>query len=60
MKNEIESKMNELAQKVVPSFYLQSFKELPLTDKVVGIKFFAAMVNDQEVIKMCEYAEQNI
>lgn len=56
----IENKMNELAGKVIPNDHLESFIDLPLKDKVFGIKFFATLSNDIEVIKMCEYAEKAI
>jgi hypothetical protein len=54
----IERKINELAKVVVPYEHLESFNRIPLKERIFGIKFFATMANDLEVIKMCEYAEK--
>lgn len=63
MKNEInviETKINELAKAIIPSEGLESFNAMSLQDRVFGIKFFASMAKDQNIIDLCEYAEQVI
>jgi hypothetical protein len=63
LKNEIKAisnKMNALAMTVIPKDHLQSFLKLPLQDKIFGIKFFAVASKDENIIKMCEYAEKTI
>lgn len=57
---DINNKINELAEKVIPSEHLKSFNDLPLKERVLGIKFFATMSNDTQIIKLCEYAEKRI
>jgi len=57
---EVELKINELAKSVIPNHALGGFNELPLKDKVFGIKFFATMANDDKVIEMCEYLEVEV
>jgi hypothetical protein len=53
---EIENKVNELSQKVIPEYFLQSFLELPLKDRLVGLATFAHISKEKEVYDMCQYA----
>lgn len=55
---EIETKINELAEVVIPTEGLKSFKEMDLKDKVFGIKFFATVSKDENIIEICEHAEK--
>ena len=53
---EIENKINELAEKVIPKNHLESFNKLPLKEKVFGIKFIATISNEEEIIRLCKHA----
>lgn len=58
-KRDIENKINELARKAIPSGWdLQGFIELPLKEKIFGIKLFATMAEDDKIVKLCEHAER--
>ena len=50
MIKEMTNKVNELASQVIPAEWLQSFLELPLKEKLVGIGTFAQMANDQKMV----------
>ncbi|MGG4434560.1 hypothetical protein AAXE64_08360 [Priestia megaterium] len=56
MINEIANKVNELATQVIPSDFLNSFLDLDLEAKLVGIQTFAAMSKDNEMIEFCQKA----
>lgn len=55
---EMTNKVNELASQVVPAEWLQSFLNLPLKDKLVGIMTFATMAKDEEMINFAQNAIQ--
>ncbi|MEM4994963.1 hypothetical protein WKH56_20575 [Priestia sp. SB1] len=56
MTNEIATKVNELASQVIPSEFLNSFLDLDLEARLVGIQTFAAMNKDNEMIAFCQKA----
>jgi hypothetical protein len=57
MLNEMNNKVNELAEKVIPNEWLQSFLRLSLKDKLVGIGTFAQIAGDP---KMVEFSLKSI
>lgn len=57
---EITIKINELAKAVIPKDSLNSFLQLPLKERVFGIKFFATIGKDSKIIELCQYAESII
>lgn len=46
---QIETKVNELATKVLPAEWLESFMALPLDSKLVGIATFAHAGGDERM-----------
>jgi len=60
MKKIIETKVNEMAQKVVPEGMLESFLNLDLEAKLTGLATFAHMSNDENVRDMCLQAIEEI
>jgi hypothetical protein len=56
---QIEIKINELASKVLKNEHLESFLELPLNSKLIGMAVFAHLSGDDRVKKACLQAAIN-
>jgi hypothetical protein len=60
MKSEIETKVNELAEQVIPAAMLESFLALDLNAKLTGIAVFAHLAGDKNMMSVALAALKNI
>lgn len=60
MKRDIEEKVNNSAGRVIPLAAEDGFKGLPLKDKLYGLKFFAEMSKEEDIIIFCKKEDKQI
>jgi hypothetical protein len=48
--NQQAVKVDTLASQIIPGQHLESFKSLPLADKVLGLEVFAAIGGDAQML----------